>query len=217
VRLPHPWPAVIVALVATNLVTAAALILWSEGRTADIARWAANREKMADLSDLVFALAGLAERLTTGLNETIPDWAERGDAIAAAIGPATAIVGRAGDLAESYREAELAVRAVWTGVADLGRTGRFFAAISWNVSSAGTMSAYDQMALENITRIASALGSILLPAGWGFDAGAPLDAFSVEPLARLSAADVATARALADQATCLYDQVYFRQPLGPCG
>jgi len=216
VRLPHPWPAVIVALVATNLVTAAALILWSEGRAADVARWAANREKMADLSDLVFALAGLAERLRTGLNDTIPIWVDRADAISAGTGPAAAVVGRAADLSAAYRAASPTVREVWPGVEDLGRMGRFFAAISREVFETGTLSAYHRAVLQNVTRIASGLGAVLYPAGSGFDAASPLMAFALEPLARLTATDIDTAHALALQSSCLYQQVYFGQALGPC-
>ncbi len=215
-RLPHPWPAVIVALVATNLVTAAALVLWSEGRTAEVARWSANRQKMADLHDLVLGLLGLAERLEIGLNDTGPSGSERGDAIATATGPASAILGSAADLGEAYREAPPSVRTLWPGVEDLGRMGQFFAAIAREVSETGTMSEYHRTVLENVTRIASGLAAIFYPAASGFDATSPLAGFSQDPLANLATADVTEVRALTDQSTCLYEQVYFGGALGPC-
>ena len=214
-KLPHPWPAVIVALVATNLVTAAALVLWSEGRLSEEARWAANREKARDLFRIVTDLGGLGELLEVALNETLAPGV-RGDAVANATGPAAAIEAHAYDLADDYGSANASVREVWSGVSALGLSRRWFPDIAREFYTLGAASSYYRAAMENLTRVSRGLQGTLYAIAPSFNASAPLSLFRDDPLDRLSTAEFGALRALGAQAACLYDRLYFGQDLGPC-
>ncbi len=205
----------IVALLATNLVTVAAVILWSEEQLADRERWAANREKTRDLFAFVSDLSGFAEWLDLALNKTVPP-SVRGDAVANATGPAVALEGHAHDLAADYRDGNASLRSVWSKIVSLGLSRRFFPGIARSFYSAGAPSPNQTAALENLTRISRGTQGLLYAAAPAFDPSAPLFAFGADPISRISPASFGALVALASQAACLYEHLYLGEPLGPC-
>lgn len=211
----HPWPAVIAALLGTNLVTAAAVVLWSQERLAEQAGWAANRQKTADLVALVTDLGGLAEWLEVAANGTLPARV-RGDAVGNATGPANSLEDDARTLAEDYAHQDVSLADLWSGLEALGLSRRAFPAIVQDFYSAGATSSYHRGAIENITRIARGAQGLLYPAARTFDPSAVLSAFATDPLAALAAAERAALGGLASQATCLYDRLYLGEDFVAC-